>query len=217
MEPVRLTSIVSDVWRLGVKTETQVASIRSKTKNWSTSSLLFVDHWCKPVIWSHLWIWLFSLRGMGFALETVEAYQRGCLRINHCSQLHSHCSRSRMFEDEGVWLSSKGRQSIHHENYFRSFCRQYFLTTECSCFISFTCALYESQLHAQFQQSDVEDDGGLLLLKVRLSSGGGVGFFLSCWGFGRMFDRSFSVCAFEVEVSSRTSVPLFMPRSVHSG
>ena len=54
--------------------------------------------------------------------------------------------------------------------------------------------------------------------------GGGVGgFFLVCENFGRMFDHSFTACAFfifsfflVVEISSR-ALPLFMPRSVHSG
>ena len=48
---------------------------------------------------------------------------------------------------------------------------------------------------------------------VVLIAGGG-GFFLACEDFGRMFDHSFSVCTFffffEVEVSSRTQIPLFM-------
>ena len=49
--------------------------------------------------------------------------------------------------------------------------------------------------------------------------GGGVGFFLACEDFGRMFD--FPACTFffffEVEISSHTLIPLFMPGSVHSG
>ena len=51
------------------------------------------------------------------------------------------------------------------------------------------------------------------------NSGGG-GFFLTCEDFGRMFNHSFPACAFclfEVEISSRTLIPLFMPGSVHSG
>ena len=59
------------------------------------------------------------------------------------------------------------------------------------------------------------------------------GFLLACEDFGRMFDHLFPACAFflsfrfffssffssslfEVEISSRTPVPLFMPESVHS-
>ena len=55
---------------------------------------------------------------------------------------------------------------------------------------------------------------------TRVSGGGGGGFFLACEDFGRMFDHSFPACAlffFEVEISSRTLIPLFMPGSVHSG
>ena len=53
--------------------------------------------------------------------------------------------------------------------------------------------------------------------------GGGGGFFLACEDFGRMFDNSFPACAvflfffYEVEISSRTLIPLFRPGSVHSG
>ena len=47
------------------------------------------------------------------------------------------------------------------------------------------------------------------------------GFFLACEDFGRMFDHSFPACAFffgvEVEISSRTLIPLFTSGSVHSG
>ena len=46
------------------------------------------------------------------------------------------------------------------------------------------------------------------------------GFFLACEDFGRMFDHPFPVCAFsflfEMEISSRTLVLVFMPGSVHS-
>ena len=49
-------------------------------------------------------------------------------------------------------------------------------------------------------------------------SGGG-GFFLACEDFGRMFDNSFSACAFffKVKISSRTLIPLFRTGSVYSG
>ena len=49
------------------------------------------------------------------------------------------------------------------------------------------------------------------------------GFFLACEDFGRMLDHSFPACAFficffpEVEISSRTLIPNFMPGSVHGG
>ena len=52
------------------------------------------------------------------------------------------------------------------------------------------------------------------------------GFFPVCEDSGRMFDYSFLRCAFvvvvvavvvEVEISSRTLIPLFMPEQVHSG
>ena len=47
------------------------------------------------------------------------------------------------------------------------------------------------------------------------------GFFLACEDLGRMFDHSFPPQHFffflEVEISSRTLIPLFMPGSVHSG
>ena len=47
------------------------------------------------------------------------------------------------------------------------------------------------------------------------------GFFLACDDFGRMFDYSLPACAFffffEVEISSRTLIPLIMPGSVHGG
>ena len=47
---------------------------------------------------------------------------------------------------------------------------------------------------------------------IKCPSGGG--FFLTCEAFGRMFDNSFSACAFffssfEVEISSCTLIPLF--------
>ena len=49
----------------------------------------------------------------------------------------------------------------------------------------------------------------------------GSGFFLACQDFGTMFDHSFPACTFfvcfEMEISSCTPVPLFMPESVHSG
>ena len=49
----------------------------------------------------------------------------------------------------------------------------------------------------------------------------GDGFFFACEDFGSMFDDSFPACAFFffflVEITSRTLVPLFRPRSVHSG
>ena len=44
--------------------------------------------------------------------------------------------------------------------------------------------------------------------------------FLACKDFGRMFDHSFTACAFyffEVEISSRTLIRLFIPGSAHSG
>ena len=50
--------------------------------------------------------------------------------------------------------------------------------------------------------------------------GAGGGFFLACKDFGRMFDHSFTACAFyffEVEISSRTLIRLFIPGSAHSG
>ena len=49
------------------------------------------------------------------------------------------------------------------------------------------------------------------------------GFFFACEGLGRIFDHSFSACAFFVlffvlmEISSRALIPLFKPGSVHSG
>ena len=49
------------------------------------------------------------------------------------------------------------------------------------------------------------------------------GSFLSCDDFGRLYDHSFPACAFfsfcffEVEISSRTLIPLVMLGSVHSG
>ena len=56
---------------------------------------------------------------------------------------------------------------------------------------------------------------------------GGVGFFLACEEFWRMFDNLFPACAFKfffflmmflnVKISSRTLVLLFRPGSVHSG
>ena len=55
-------------------------------------------------------------------------------------------------------------------------------------------------------------------------------FFLACEDLGRMFDNSFSACAFSfilfyficlfillMEISSCTLIPLFRPGSVHSG
>ena len=48
------------------------------------------------------------------------------------------------------------------------------------------------------------------------------GYFLACEDFGRKCDHLFPACAFffssffEVEISSRTLIPLFMPGSVHS-
>ena len=50
-------------------------------------------------------------------------------------------------------------------------------------------------------------------------------FVLAGDNFGRMFDHSFPACAFflsffffyDVEISSRTLIPLFMPESVYSG
>ena len=54
-------------------------------------------------------------------------------------------------------------------------------------------------------------------------SGNGRGFLLSSEDFGRMLDHSFPACAFilfyffEVEVSSRTLIPLFMPGLVNCG
>ena len=50
--------------------------------------------------------------------------------------------------------------------------------------------------------------------------GSGGGFFLACEDLGRMFDHSFSACAFFfflVEGNSRTLITLFRPGSVHSG
>ena len=48
------------------------------------------------------------------------------------------------------------------------------------------------------------------------------GFFLACDDFGRMFDNLFPsppalFFFFEVEISSRTLIPLIMPGSVHGG
>ena len=57
------------------------------------------------------------------------------------------------------------------------------------------------------------------------------GFSLACEDFERMFDNSFPACAifvvvvvvvvvvclFQVEISSRTLIPLFRPGSGHSG
>ena len=47
----------------------------------------------------------------------------------------------------------------------------------------------------------------------------GGGFILTGEDFGRMFDHLLPTCIFffEVEISSRTLIPLFMPGSVHSG
>ena len=57
-------------------------------------------------------------------------------------------------------------------------------------------------------------------LTTASTTGGGGGFFLACKDFGRMFDHSFTACAFyffEVEISSRTLIRLFIPGSAHSG
>ena len=62
-----------------------------------------------------------------------------------------------------------------------------------------------------------DDDGG--------GGGGGRGSFLACEDVRRMFDHSFPAWAFsfffsfffEVEISSRTLISLFMLGSVHSG
>ena len=54
------------------------------------------------------------------------------------------------------------------------------------------------------------------------------GFFLAWQDCGKMFDHSFPACAFllslslfffffEMDISSRTLIPRFMPGSVHSG
>ena len=50
------------------------------------------------------------------------------------------------------------------------------------------------------------------------SKHGGI-FFLACEDFGRMFDHSVPACTFvvEVEISSRTLIPLYRPGSVLSG
>ena len=51
----------------------------------------------------------------------------------------------------------------------------------------------------------------------------GDGFFLLAMIFGRMFDHSYPACAFfslscfEVEINSRTLIPLLMPGPIHSG
>ena len=54
----------------------------------------------------------------------------------------------------------------------------------------------------------------------------GCGFFLACEDFGKMFEHLFPacgfflvcfVCFFEVEISSRTLIPIFRSGSVHSG
>ena len=49
----------------------------------------------------------------------------------------------------------------------------------------------------------------------------GDGFFLACEDFGRLFEiqspPAFFFFFFEVEISLRTLIPLFMPGSVHSG
>ena len=49
----------------------------------------------------------------------------------------------------------------------------------------------------------------------------GAGSFVASEDFGRMFDHSCPICAFffffEVEIGSRTLIPLFRPESVHSG
>ena len=52
-------------------------------------------------------------------------------------------------------------------------------------------------------------------------NGGGGGFFLECEDVGRLFDNSFPTWACLLlllgGVRSRTLIPLFRPRSVHSG
>ena len=57
-------------------------------------------------------------------------------------------------------------------------------------------------------------------MSPRLSIGG-ARTFLACEDFVRMFDHSILACdflffIFEVEISSRTLIPLFWPGSVHS-
>ena len=72
---------------------------------------------------------------------------------------------------------------------------------------------------------DSAERGELLMFSVLCSmNNNGCDSFLACENFGRMSDHSFSACAFffsfffcEVEISSRTPIPLFMPGSVHSG
>ena len=72
------------------------------------------------------------------------------------------------------------------------------------------------------QSLQEEEYQTLPLASGLVKCGGGVGgFFLACEDLGRMFDHSFPACAsffyvyfFEVEISSRTLIPLFMPGSV---
>ena len=56
------------------------------------------------------------------------------------------------------------------------------------------------------------------LVAMRMIGGDG-GFCLVCEDFGRMFDNLFPTCTFfwGVEIGSLTLIPLFRPRSVHSG
>ena len=59
------------------------------------------------------------------------------------------------------------------------------------------------------------------LIKVTIiaSSSCSSGFFFACEYFGRRYVVSLSFCAFywKVEITLRTSIPLFRPGSVHSG
>ena len=61
-----------------------------------------------------------------------------------------------------------------------------------------------------------------LVVVVGGGGGSGGGVFLACEDFGRTFDQSFPASTFlflffEVEISSRTLLPLLRPGSVHSG
>ena len=63
--------------------------------------------------------------------------------------------------------------------------------------------------------------GGHCVKMASLAPGSYGGFFFACEDFERMFDHSVPACAFfffffEVEISSRTLILLFMPRSSHS-
>ena len=75
---------------------------------------------------------------------------------------------------------------------------------------------------------------GWTFLRKAVALGGGGGFSLAFEDFGRMFDHSFSACAFFflsfflsfflfffnffwVDISSRALIPLFRPGSAHSG